>query len=92
MQQIPDRFGVNKDKFLSSVFSDEMMLMNLETGNYIGLNAVSTDIYKLAEQKITAEEIIKTLLEKYDVEETMCREQVMVCIEKMIEKDVLFKV
>lgn len=35
-----DSFMVNNDKFISSGFGDEMMLMNLETGDYIGLNNI----------------------------------------------------
>ena len=92
MIQPEDRFTANKKKFLSSVFSDEMMLMNLETGNYLGLNPVSSDIYKLAEENATAEEIIKNLLEKYDVEEAMCRAQVMTCITDMVDKEMLIKI
>ena len=92
MIQSDDRFTTNNKKFLSSVFSDEMMFMNLETGNYLGLNPVSSDIYKLAEEDATAEEIIKNLLEKYDVEEEICRTQVMTCINDMLDKEMLIKI
>ena len=92
MIQPEDRFTANKKKFLSSVFSDEMMLMNLETGNYIGLNAVSTDIFQLAEEETTTDRIIESLLKKYNVEEETCRAEVFSCINTMIEKGLLVKV
>ncbi len=91
MVQPDDHFTVNNKKFLCSAFSDEMMLMNLETGNYLGLNPVSTDIYKLAEQNATIEEILKNLLQKYDVDEETCRAQVITCINDMLDKGMLIK-
>jgi hypothetical protein len=86
-----DLITVNKEKFISSSFGDEIMLMNLESGDYIALNAVSADIYKLAEEKTTAEEIIKSLLNSYNVEEEECRSQALICIESMMEKQMLIK-
>lgn len=84
-------FTINRDKFISSAFGDEIMLMNLETGDYIGLNTVSADIYKLAEEKTSARQIINSLLKQYNVEEEECRAQVITCIESMMEKELLVK-
>ena len=92
MISIEQPFTVNRDKFISSGFGDEIMLMNLETGNYIGLNIVSSDIFRLAEEKTSAEEIINSLLKTYDVEEEVCRVQVLACIENMMEKELLIKI
>ena len=85
-------FRINREKFISSAFVDEMMLMNLETGNYVGLNSVSTDIFQLAENEITAARVIELLLNKYDVEEETCRTEVISCIDTMIEKGLLVKI
>jgi hypothetical protein len=92
MINIDECFTVNRDKFISSALGDEIMLMNLETGNYIGLNIVSADIYKLAEEKTSAQQIINSLLKIYDVEEEVCIAQVLTCIENMMEKNLLVKI
>ncbi len=92
MITLEEQFIINRDKFISSSFGDEMMLMNLESGDYVGLNKVSADIYKLAEEKTSADKIINTLLKEYDVEEDLCRSQVLTCIETMMEKEVLVKI
>jgi hypothetical protein len=84
-------FTVNRDKFISSAFGDEIMLMNLETGDYIGLNTVSADIYRMAEEKTSANQIINSLLKQYNVEEGECRSQVVTCIETMMQKELLVK-
>ena len=41
----------NQKKFIASEFGDEMILMNLDTGDYINLNIVSADIWKQAIDK-----------------------------------------
>ena len=92
MIKVDDLFTVNSDKFISSAFGDEMMLMNLETGDYIGLNEVSADIFRLAEKKASVEQIINHLLQHYNVEEDVCRVQVLSCIENMLEKELLIKI
>ena len=68
-----------------------MMLMNLETGDYVGLNVVSADIFSQSEEKTTAQQIISFLLQKYNIDEEVCKAEVITCIEKMMEKDLLVK-
>ena len=84
-----DTFMVNNKKFISSGFGDEMMLMNLETGDYIGLNSVSADIWRQAEKKITAQQIIDYLLQQYDVGEEICKREVLTAMQQMLEKGLL---
>jgi hypothetical protein len=86
-----DTFMVNNDKFISSGFGDEMMLMNLETGDYVGLNTVSADIWRQAEKQTTAQQIIDYLLQQYDVEETVCKIEVITVMQQMLEKGLLIK-
>ena len=91
MLTLADSFIVNTNKFISSGFGDEMMLMNLETGDYIGLNTVSADIWKQTEKQITAQQIIDYLLQQYDVEEEVCKREVITAMQQMLEKGLLIK-
>jgi hypothetical protein len=91
MINLNETFTVNQDKFISSAFGDEIMLMNLETGDYLALNSVSADIFTQATQKTTANNIINYLINKYDVEEETCKTQVLACLENMFEKEVIIK-
>jgi len=84
-----DTIMINNDKFISSGFGDEMMLMNLETGDYIGLNSVCADIWGQAEKKITAQQIIDYLLQQYDVGEEICKREVLTAMQQMLEKGLL---
>ena len=46
---------------------DEMVLLNVETGVYFGLDAVGTRIWGLLTQGATEDEIVAQLLDEYDV-------------------------
>lgn len=89
---VDDHFIVNTEKFISSNIGDEIILMNLETGNYVALNIVSADIWKQAEKETSGQTIINYLLQQYNVEEETCRAQTMTCIEDMLEKGLLCKI
>ena len=52
----------NDNDFLVSELGNEMVMMNTATGDYLGLNEVSSDIWKLLEQTTTPETIISILI------------------------------
>lgn len=87
------QYTANTNKFIASEFGDEMILMNLESGDYVNLNQVSADIWRKAESsKITMEDLINFLLEEYDVSQEICTKETSECIQQMTEKDLLLKV
>ncbi|MGB0525420.1 MAG: lasso peptide biosynthesis PqqD family chaperone [Flammeovirgaceae bacterium] len=81
----------NEAKFLSSDLGDEVVMMNLENGNYIGLNEVGGDIWKFMESPIKISELINKLIETYDVNPQECEADVMSYLEKMLEKGLVIK-
>ncbi len=87
-----DTIIVNNKKFLASELGDEIIMMNFETGDYINLNSVSSDIWKKSQNETTPQKIINLLLNEYEVDEQTCRNETLACIEEMIAKDVLIKV
>lgn len=62
----------NQEKFLFSSLGDEGVMMDLESGNYINLNAVGSDIWQLLEKEITRQELIQKLSTIYNVSEEQC--------------------
>jgi hypothetical protein len=79
----------NTTKFIASDLGEEMILMNLETGDYVALNAVSAEIWKLAEKEASGSQMIEHLLQQYEVEEEVCRKETESCITEMVEKGLL---
>lgn len=62
----------NNDKVMFSEVDGESVIMHLESGNYFGLNSVSTAIWKHLENNISFKELIELLVSEYDVTKKQC--------------------
>ena len=62
----------NDDDFLITEVDGESVIMNINTGNYFGLNSVSTDIWKYLETPLKFKDIIKKLTSEYEVKKETC--------------------
>lgn len=74
------------DSFLMSELGNELVIMNTQTGVYLGLNEVSVEIYKQAENPIKVEDLILKLVQLYDVSLSDCEAQTIECLEMMLSK------
>ena len=61
----------------------ETVLMNMNTGDYIGLNDVGTDIWKIIEQPTRVSDIISQLMEMYQVDAETCEAGTMKYLEQL---------
>lgn len=55
------------DKVLSQEVSGETVLLDLQSESYFGLDAISTRIWQLLQQKGNLQQVFDTMLEEYDV-------------------------
>lgn len=51
-------FRINKPKVVYEIFADEVVVVNLESGNYYSLNQVAAGIWQLIEQDASLAEIV----------------------------------
>lgn len=77
------------DGFLVSELGNDLVMMNTETGDYIGLNEVAADIWKLIEQPRKTDEIIASLQQQYDVPAADCEAQTLACLDKMLKQGLI---
>ncbi len=66
-----------KPEIITTEIDGEIVMMNMETGHYIALNAVGSRIWQLLEQPLTTMELITVLSDEYNVSEEMCRQDVL---------------
>jgi hypothetical protein len=79
----------NESKFLASTLGEETVMMDLENGDYLGLNSVGTDIWNLLQQPISLETLLQKLKEVYDVSEEQLNTEVDSFLQKMQEQNML---
>lgn len=55
----------------------EMVILDMQSGKYFGIDEVGCRIWQLVEQDTSLPAILQTLLTEYEVEEAECRRQVI---------------
>jgi hypothetical protein len=61
----------------------EMVILNLDSGVYFGLNPVGGAIWNYIQDERSLEEVIGYLLAQYKVERARCEAEVVVLLQKM---------
>jgi len=81
----------NDENLLSSPLADEVVMMNVLTGDYLGLNGVATFIWNLLAKPISGNDICQSLLGEYEIDEATCKAKTTEFLAKL-EKDNLIKI
>lgn len=79
----------NDQQFLTSELSNELLMMNLDTGNYILLNEVSADVWKLLEQPLRAESIVDKLVDIYTISKEDCLQKTFLFLKEMADNELV---
>ncbi|XPV67690.1 MAG: PqqD family peptide modification chaperone [Halarcobacter sp.] len=82
-------FIKRNEELLSSEMDDELVMMNLESNNYFGLNKVGKDIWEFLEEEQTLNNLCEKLTNKYDVSLEQCKEDITPFIDKLKELNII---
>ena len=73
----------NEEQFISNPVGEETIILNLASGDYLGLNAVGALIWDMLREPVSVANIISRLMETYAVDEDTCTRQTMEYLGKM---------
>jgi hypothetical protein len=80
----PDTLIQRKDeRHLTNPVGDESVLLNLETGDYLGLNRVAASIWRLLENPIRLSELEEALMSVYDTDINTCRVETLAFLNRI---------
>lgn len=82
-------FQRNDSNFLTSGLGEETVMMDLENGDYLGLNSVGTDIWNLLQEPLSFETLLQKLKEIYEVSDEQLNKEVTGFLQKMHEQNML---
>lgn len=71
----PDTIISPVQEQISSELAGEAVLLQLSSGIYYGLNEVGSRIWELIQQPKRFSEVLDTLLEEYDVQPEICKQE-----------------
>lgn len=73
------------EQILTQTIDDELVVLNIETGHYFGLQASGHHVWRLLEDLRDSEAVIAALRELYDVDEARLRQDVDDLLASLIE-------
>lgn len=68
---------------------DEVVMMSQDQGDYLGLNAVASVIWEMAESPRPVAEICMELQQRFEVTAEQCERDVLVFMQQMLDKDLV---
>lgn len=82
-----------KITFSDSVFAQEvdgeMVLLDMNSENYFGLDEIGTAIWQGMQEKETLQEVFELLLKQYDVEPDLLKKDLLAFVDKLIEHGIV---
>jgi hypothetical protein len=77
-------------ELLSSEIDGEVVMMNIETGRYIGMNPVGSEVWKILEQGPSSiHRICKELLLNFKVDQSTCEQEVLSFCTQMLKENLI---
>lgn len=67
----------------------EKVMMNLDKGQYFMMNEVGSRIWEIASEPKTVEEIVRVLLNEYEVEREQCENTVVEFLGELAKSDLI---
>jgi GeoRSP system PqqD family protein len=80
------------DSAVCAEIGDEAVLLQVDTGVYFGLDTVGTRIWQLLSSATTADSIVETLLQEFDVERRVLEQDVAAFLSRLREKGLVQEV
>lgn len=73
------------DNWVGSLIEDSLVMVNIDTGKYVTLNSSANAVWQALEQPRSQADIVSTLLNNFDVDESTCSQSVTRVLEQMRE-------
>ena len=67
----------------------EKVMLSIEKGKYYNLGVLGGVIWELIESPITGDELVKQLLEEYDVDQKECEEEVLSFLNHLKDEELI---
>lgn len=77
---------------MQSLIGNEVVMLDVQSGFYFGLNSVASKIWQMLEVERTVNDIVEQLIDIYDVDYDTCFADTNDLIVAMLEKNIIVEV
>ena len=71
------------DRHLTNPVGDETVLLDMQTGDYLGLDPVASSIWGHLQTPQTVSSLLSKLMQEFDVEEAVCHSDTLEFLERI---------
>ena len=80
---------IQNAEIIQSKIGEEVVMLDMESGFYFGLNSVASIIWAMMEKGISFEDLCDQLIEQFDVERALCESDTQELIDQLLEKKII---
>jgi len=80
----------NDEQFVSTQIDDELVMMDIQNGNYIKLNKMANIIWEQIKEPLSVNQLIKYLETRFFVNEDQCQNETLSCLDRMNEHNLIW--
>lgn len=77
----------NERKFLANKLGNEMVMMNLESGDFNSMNSVGADIWEMCAAPMIVNDIAAQLLMQYNISKEQCVQETILFLQQSMQQD-----
>ena len=86
-----ERFIQNK-AIVQSKIGEEVVMLDMDSGFYFGLNSVASVIWGLLANEISFEALIDQLMVQFEVDRSLCETDSKELLDQLLEKNIIRRV
>ena len=80
---------IQNAEIIQSKIGEEVVMLDMESGFYFGLNSVASIIWGMMEKGISFKDLCDQLTEQFDVERALCESDTQELIDQLLEKKII---
>ena len=82
-------YYIQNKEVIQSRIGDEIVMLDVESGFYFGLNSVASVIWDMMKEEVGLEFMIPELMKKFDIDRATCELDTLELINQMVEKKII---
>ncbi len=80
---------IQNKKVIQSKIGDEVVMLDMDSGFYFGLNSVASFIWEKLEKAKSFEEVVDELLTEYNIDAQACEIETREFLNQLLEKNII---
>jgi hypothetical protein len=82
-------YYIQNKEVIQSRVGDEVVMLDVESGYYFGLNSVASVIWDMMKEKIELNTLVENLMKEFDVDKATCELDTLELLEEMKGKKII---